>query len=114
MADDVIEIRSVQVGRPSVLATTAAGEDVLSAIVKQPVTTETLALWSINLEGDDQADRSVHGGPDKAVYAYSAEHFERWTSEIGIEIGPGTFGENVTVTGLTEADVRIGDQWAWG
>jgi MOSC domain-containing protein YiiM len=117
VADDVfdmIDIRSVQVGRPSVLATTAAGDEVHSAIVKQRVTADALALSTINLEGDDQADRTVHGGPDKAVYAYSAEHFERWSSEIGIEVGPGTFGENVTVVGVTEADVCIGDQWAWG
>lgn len=109
-----IEIRSVQVGRPSVLATTAAGEQVRSAIVKQRVTVETLTLSAINLDGDDQADRTVHGGPDKAVYAYSADHFERWSSEIGIDVGAGTFGENVTVAGVTEADVRIGDRWAWG
>ena len=114
VADEVIVIRSVQVGRPSVLATTADGDEVISAIVKQPVTVPMLALSAINLEGDDQADRSVHGGPDKAVYAYSAEHFERWSSEIGIDVGPGTFGENVTVVGITEADVCIGDRWAWG
>ncbi len=111
---DVIEIRSVQVGRPSVLATTPTGEPVRSAIVKQRVSVADLALSAINLEGDDQADRTVHGGPDKAVYAYSDAHFERWSSEIGIEVGAGTFGENVTVAGLTEADVCIGDRWAWG
>jgi MOSC domain-containing protein YiiM len=109
-----IEIRSVQVGRPSVLATTATGEEVRSAIVKQPVTAATLSLSTINLAGDDQADRTVHGGPDKAVYAYSCEHFARWSSEIGIDVGAGTFGENVTVAGVTEQDVCIGDRWAWG
>ena len=79
--DDVIEVRSVQVGRPSVLGTTAAGDEVTSAIVKaagRPAR-PTLTLSTINLEGDDQADRTVHGGPDKAVYAYSADHFERWS-----------------------------------
>ena len=111
---DVVEIRSVQVGRPSVLATAAAGDEVWSAIVKQAVQAETLALSPINLAGDDQADRTVHGGPDKAVYAYSAAHFDRWSSEIGLEVGPGLFGENVTVVGLTEHDVSIGDRWAWG
>ena len=96
------------------LATTAAGDEVMSAIVKQRVTATTLALSTINLDGDDQADRTVHGGPDKAVYGYSSEHFERWSSEIGIDVGPGTFGENVTVAGVTEEDVCIGDQWTWG
>jgi len=110
----VIEIRSVRVGRPSVLAVTADGDEVLSAIVKTPVATGALALSTINLAGDDQADRTVHGGPDKAVYVYSADHFARWSEELGQEVGAGWFGENLTVAGVTEVDVRIGDRWAWG
>jgi MOSC domain-containing protein YiiM len=117
MAEDTIEISSVQVGRPAVLGTTVAGIEVRSAIVKQrvdPVTTPTLALSQINLDGDDQADRMVHGGPDKAVYAYSADHFGPWSDELGREVGAGWFGENVTVAGVTEHDVCIGDRWTWG
>ena len=115
--DDVIEVRSVQVGRPSVLGTTHAGEEVTSAIVKRPVdpvATPTLPLSTINLEGDDQADRTVHGGPDKAVYAYSADHLADWADELQRDVGPGWFGENLTVAGATEGDVCIGDRWAWG
>jgi MOSC domain-containing protein YiiM len=113
-AADVIEIRSVQVGRPSVLAVTATGEQVISAIVKAPVTGATLALSRTNLAGDDQADRTVHGGPDKAVYVYTADHFDGWASELEIAVVAGTFGENVTIAGVDEHDVCIGDRWAWG
>jgi len=111
---DEIEIRSVQVARPSVLGATAAGDDVWSAIVKAPVTAPTLTLSTINLDGDDQADRTVHGGPDKAVYVYSADHFDAWSAELDRPIGAGWFGENVTVAGITELDAHIGDRWAWG
>jgi MOSC domain-containing protein YiiM len=111
---DEIEIRSVQVGRPSILGVTAGGGDVLSAIVKAPVTAATLSLSTINLDGDDQADRTVHGGPDKAVYVYSADHLDGWSTELGRPIGPGWFGENLTVAGVAESDVRIGDRWRWG
>jgi MOSC domain-containing protein YiiM len=100
-----------------VLGATLAGVEVTSAIVKElvdPATTPTLTLSTINLEGDDQADRLVHGGPEKAVYAYSADHFESWSEELGREIRPGWFGENLTVTRANESDVCIGDRWAWG
>ena len=104
-------VESVNVGMPRPVDVN--GGTVLTAIWKHPVA-GPVAVRGENLDGDDQADRTVHGGPDKAVYAYSAEHFGRWSSEIGIDVGPGTFGENVTVVGITEADVCIGDRWAWG
>jgi len=118
-ARPVIEVRSVRVGRPAPLGQTAAGVEVLSAIVKAPVATATVALSTVNLDGDDQADRQVHGGPDKAVYVYSADHFATWNDELAaaghdLVVGPGTFGENVTVVGVSEGDVGIGDRWSWG
>lgn len=111
---DSIELLSVRVGKPAPLATTTDGDVVWSAIVKQPMTSPTIALGAINLQGDDQADRTVHGGVDKAVYAYSAEHFAAWSLELDQPIGPGAFGENLTITGATESDVAIGDRWQWG
>jgi len=116
---DLIEITSVQVAGPSLLGETAGGVEVSSAIVKAPVAVTTLALSTINLDGDDQADRTVHGGPDKAVYVYSADHFAAWNEELerdglDLRVGPGLFGENVTVSGVGEGDVAIGDRWAWG
>lgn len=68
-----------------------------------------------NLDGDEQADLRVHGGPEKAVLAYSADHYPAWRSELARPDLPfGAFGENLTVSGLTEADVCIGDVWRVG
>jgi MOSC domain-containing protein YiiM len=67
-------------------------------------------LGLLGLDGDAQADRVHHGGPDKAVCAYPSEHFPYWRAELGFpEIGPGAFGENFTLAGLDEAAVCIGD-----
>jgi MOSC domain-containing protein YiiM len=109
-----VGIVSVRVGRPQPLGPFTGADEVRSAIVKERVKAPRLVLGQINLEGDDQADRTVHGGVDKAVYAYSAAHFAAWSDELGHEAGPGTFGENLTVDGVSEDDVAIGDQWQWG
>jgi len=115
-----IEIVSVNVGRPSVLVRWPT-RDVLSAIDKRPVRSETLRLTALNLEGDEQADTrptpqggQVHGGPDQAVYAFPSEHYPAFERELGRPLGPGFVGENLTTAGATEADVCIGDVWAWG
>ncbi|MEC3982321.1 MOSC domain-containing protein [Amycolatopsis sp. H20-H5] len=107
-----MELRDVFVGRPSVLGT-ERGTPVLSAISKAKVAAKSLELTEINLDGDDQADRTVHGGVDKAVYVYPAEHYAAWASE-GFETAVGDFGENLSVTGADEDTVRIGDVWSWG
>jgi MOSC domain-containing protein YiiM len=109
-----VRLVSVNVGRPREIGRLRNGEAVVSGIVKERVAAATLFLDVLNLEGDGQADLSVHGGPDKAVYAYPAEHVPRWNEELGTAFGPGTFGENLTVEGLREGEVRIGDVWAWG
>ncbi len=109
-----ITLLSVNVGLPRVIGTLRSGEPIRSGIVKTPVTTETIRLDALNLDGDRQADLTVHGGPDKAVYAYPAEHLPRWNEEFGTSFGPGTFGENLTIRGWLEDAVSIGDIWAWG
>lgn len=66
---------------------------------------------SLNLDGDQQSDLSVHGGRDKAVYAYPREHYEYWRRELSAtDLAWGTFGENFTTEGLLEPDIRIGDR----
>ena len=111
---DSIGLASVNVGTPSVLAE-GDGTTVWSGIRKSPVAPgTTLWLSTVNLAGDGQADLSVHGGPDKAVYAYPSEHLAPWSAELEEALGPGAFGENLTTTGVTEADVCIGDVWSWG
>ena len=79
----------------------------VTAIWKHPVEGR-VAVRGVNLDGDDQADRTVHGGPDKAVYAYAAEDTEWWAGELGEPLGPGTFGENLTTSGLPVSEAVIG------
>jgi MOSC domain-containing protein YiiM len=107
-----MNVESVYVGEPSVLGYRRE-RPVLSAITKTLVTAPELTLTELNLDGDRQADLTVHGGVDKAVYVYPAEHYPAWAAD-GLEAEPGGFGENISLTGVTEDDVRIGDVWAWG
>ena len=109
----IVRLLSVNVGRPTSIGR-RRGKDVLSGIFKAPVTTETLFLDTTNLQGDAQGDLRVHGGPDKAVYAYPSEHLPRWSEELGLTLGAAAFGENLTTAGWLEDDVRIGDVWSWG
>jgi MOSC domain-containing protein YiiM len=104
---------SVNVGLPRYLGE-HRGQPVTSGIAKQPVTEHELWLDWVNLAGDGQAELDVHGGPDKAVYAYSSENVARWSEEFGEELGPAAFGENLTTSGCDEDDVCIGDRWRWG
>lgn len=103
---------SVNVGLPREV--TWKGKTVLTGIFKDPVRGR-VALRSLNLDGDRQADLSVHGGPSKAVYAYPSEHYEYWRRELGVaELAWGMFGENFTTEGLIEDAVRIGDRFKIG
>jgi MOSC domain-containing protein YiiM len=114
-----IQIVSVNVGTREVLAKWPT-KDVVSAIRKRPVQAPSIDVGELGLAGDQQADRrrikgvQVHGGPGKAVYAYPAEHFAEWAEALGQEIGPGAFGENLTIRGQTEERACIGDVWRWG
>lgn len=87
-----------------------------SGIQKQAVTRPTL-LTSTGLAGDEHGDRRHHGGPDKAVHLYPHDHYATWREEIGdqrILRNAGAFGENLSITGLSEADVAVGDRFALG
>jgi MOSC domain-containing protein YiiM len=89
------------------------GRTVRTSIFKRPVE-RRLRLTKLNFEGDEQSDLTVHGGPDKAVYVYPAEHYDFWRGELpGMELSWGMFGENLTTEGLVE-DVRIGDRFRVG
>ena len=104
-------VESVNVGEPRPVE--VDGQTVWTAIWKIPVEGR-IPLRGVNLEGDDQADRTVHGGPDKAVYAYAAEDTELWEAELGAPLGDAPFGENLTVRGLPVSDAVIGERWAVG
>jgi MOSC domain-containing protein YiiM len=109
-----VRVVSVNVGRPKPLIT---GRRVIeSAIVKAPVE-GAVAVRGVNLEGDDQADRSVHGGPDQAVYAYASEDIAFWSDVTGLDLGGGwgrIFGENLTTAGIDVSGARIGERWRIG
>jgi MOSC domain-containing protein YiiM len=102
---------SVNVGRTRPVE--RDGEPATTAIWKSPVAGR-VAANGVNLEGDEQADRDVHGGYDKAVYAYAIEDTRRWEAELGRSIGPGGFGENLTVEGLDLIASVIGERWIAG
>ena len=105
-------VTSVNVGTP-VRLVTPKGRQVRTAIWKQPVEGR-VAARGINLEGDRQADLSVHGGPEKAVYAYAREDAAWWERTLGRELGPGAFGENLTTAGIEITNALIGERWAIG
>ncbi|MBV8714959.1 MAG: MOSC domain-containing protein [Chloroflexi bacterium] len=102
---------SVNVAQPRTVVW--LGQEVTSGIWKLPVTGR-VAVRGVNLDGDDQADRRFHGGPDKAVYAYSMDDYRFWQDELGIAIEPGRFGENLTIDGLDASHARIGERWQIG
>lgn len=102
---------SVQVGRPR--TATWLGRELTTSIVKEPVQ-GPVRVGPIGLDGDEQADRAQHGGPDKAVYAYALEDLQWWEAELRRPAPPGMFGENLTVTGLALGDVVIGERWRIG
>src|SRR5688500_18443752 len=103
---------SVNVGLPRVV--TLKGDPVSTGIFKEPVAGRVM-LRTLNLDGDRQADLTVHGGPTKAVYAYPSEHYEFWRAELpGMALPYGMFGENFTTAGLDEDGVRIGDRFRIG
>ena len=104
-------LTAVSVGRPRLA--TYRGRTVSSAIWKQPVAGR-VAVRGVNVAGDDQADRTVHGGPDKAIYAYAAEDTGWWELELDRELGPGAFGENLTTRGIDVSAALVGERWAIG
>ncbi|MEA2229007.1 MAG: hypothetical protein QOF04_2637 [Solirubrobacteraceae bacterium] len=106
------QLLSVNVGRPAEVGT-RRGRPVRSAIGKAPVHGR-VAVAGVNVAGDDQADRQVHGGPDKAVYAYAAEDAAWWAGELGRPLAPGAFGENLTVEGVDVTGAVIGERWRVG
>jgi MOSC domain-containing protein YiiM len=107
-----MKLVAVNVGRPREVE--ARGRRVRTAIFKSPVEGRR-RVGRLNVEGDDQADRTVHGGAEKAVYAYPAEHYPWWRTELGDPtLSWGAFGENLTTEGLLEQDVGIGDRYRVG
>jgi MOSC domain-containing protein YiiM len=107
-----MKLVSLQVGRPREVR--LRGTRVSTGIYKEPVDGRIM-LHRFNLEGDGQADLTVHGGWDKAVYVYPSEHYAYWRQELpGMPLPYGIFGENFTTEGLDEKSVHIGDRFQIG
>ena len=90
------------------------GELVRTGIWKSPVGDAPVLVRGVNLDGDDQADRRVHGGADKAVYAYAEEDYDWWRAAHGVATEPGLFGENLTLRGVALDAALVGERWRVG
>jgi MOSC domain-containing protein YiiM len=107
-----MKLISVNVGLPREV--TWKGKTVSTGIFKEPVSKRVM-VRSLNLDSDGQADLTVHGGLDKAIYVYPFEHYDYWQTELpDTEFPPGIFSENFTIVGLREEKVNIGDRFAIG
>lgn len=107
-----VPILSIQCGRVSPFR----GEDEPSAIGKTPVA-GPVRIHRLGLDGDEQADLAVHGGPDKAIHHYPHDHYVYWRESLGdhpLLSGYGAFGENIATEGLTEDRICVGDRWRLG
>jgi MOSC domain-containing protein YiiM len=107
-----MRVVSLNVGLPQEIESRSG--TIRTSIFKMPVLGRR-RVSTLNVEGDEQSDLAVHGGADKAVYAYPSEHYAYWCKELGqTDLPWGAFGENLTTVGLLEADVRIGDRFRVG
>jgi len=102
-----MKVISVNVGLPREVP--VGDRLVATGIFKEPVA-GPVRVRTLNLDGDRQADLSVHGGVDKAVYVYPSEHYPFWRGELGRDLNWAAFGENLTVEGLLEENVSVGDR----
>src|SRR5215208_2063998 len=108
----VAQLLSVNVGRPRQISV-RRGRPLMSSIGKAPVEGR-VRVEGVNVAGDDQADRRVHGGPDKAVYAYASEDAAWWAARLAREVSPGMFGENLTLEGVDVSGAVVGERWRAG
>lgn len=111
-------ILSIQIGRPATYdwpqGNSAAQRNWTTSFFRQPVS-GPVSAGPLGLTGDEVADTANHGGPDKALLAYSADHYPRWQAELQMpEVVAGGFGENLTIAGLCEDTVCVGDRWRLG
>ncbi len=112
-----IQVIGIQIAQPKTYGSDHAADPMSrtwnTAFFKDPVT-GPVAVTPSGLEGDGQADPVHHGGADKAICVYPAEHYESWEHELGIALSHAAFGENFTTLGMMETDVCIGDVFSCG
>lgn len=110
-----IDIVSLNIlGHPEVLK--ADHQSVKTAYRKQPIDSDSIMLGMTSFEGDMVQDKKHHGGNDKAICCYNSDHFIKWKQELGFDLGPAAFGENLTLSGASahEDNVFIGDRYQLG
>jgi MOSC domain-containing protein YiiM len=108
---DSARLLSVNVGQPRPVT---AGRHVIDTAIWKSAVDGPVRVRGVNIDGDAQADRSVHGGPDKAVYAYAIEEIRKWETELGRELATATFGENLTTEGVDVSGALVGQRWRVG
>jgi len=121
LSDTPLLVPTHQVEQPRLVAVNVGaprdveldGRIISTSIWKEPVEGR-VPVRGVNVAGDDQADRTVHGGPDKAVYVYAAEDSAWWTEQLGTDLGHAPFGENLTTIGVDVSGALIGERWAIG
>lgn len=106
-----MKLLSVNVGKP--IETEYKGKNIETGIYKQPVS-EKVYVSREQVEGDGQADLVHHGGSEKAICVYPFEHYSYWEEKLQIQLKPGAFGENFTVSGLDENEAHVGDIYKIG
>ena len=110
-----IDIISLNIlGKPEVIV--ADHQSAKTAYRKKPITTDSIALGMTSFAGDMVQDKKHHGGNDKAICCYNADHFAKWKQELGFDLGPAAFGENLTLAGdgAHEKTIYIGDRYQLG
>lgn len=110
-ANGTAVVASLNVGTPRDMEW--KGREFTTSIWKTP-TPQRLAIRGVNIVGDDQADRTVHGGEYKAIYAYGREELDWWSRELGRKLEAGAFGENLTVIGMHVSSALVGERWKIG
>ncbi len=104
-------VASVNVGRPREIR---VGDRIVRTSIWKESVAGRIAVRGVNVDGDDQSDRRVHGGDGKAVYAYAAEDLDWWGERLGQPLAAGTFGENLTTRGVDVTGARVGERWQVG
>lgn len=107
-----IRLISVNVGQPKQIGM-RDGKPLMSAIAKEKISAQTIAVGALGLPGDTQANPISHGGVDKPIYAYPSDHWEWWEKEKDFPCYPARFGENLTLEGGDEEAIAIGDRFSW-
>lgn len=111
-------ITAIQVGRPRTYTVDSAGnplEEPWTTAIQKTAVEGPVHAGTLGLDGDGVFDTSCHGGPWQAILMYCAEHYPRWNAELGrSDLGPGMFGENLTVSGMDEATACVGDRLRMG